>query len=392
VRFNVKHGDFGVYYNQNSKYSCVLDCGSSQLNSCLHTGCSTPRRVIDSVTNRIPFFSSSINKRDILISHYHQDHFNGIRAFKKFGLPFFRNMFVPHIDFKANYSKQMLYSMCLLYTTSKFLKISFTPMKSFSSLFIEKYAKNYVKCHRGNIIKEIQNQNGIKAEVLWPPKFIYDEDSIELGEFIGKLEKALQENELTDAIEKTKKYLFEIEEQINSIEFGILDSNMRELDNQEWKKAFELNEIFCLKKHKEEKDDSHDIKDAFNDLRGAVKTFLNALSIVYRIDNKLVWMGDVTEKVLRILSQDLNGNYDYFKLPHHGTIDINCLNIKASKFIVSLSDGKRYHPINKENMKKALKDNSVILCTDGHRYCRKRSFQMTGGNYCSRNMAISLLI
>jgi len=401
--FNVKHGDFGVYYNIEQDYICVLDCGTSQPNSCLHTGCLTPKRIIDFVSHRI---LSSISKRDILISHDHEDHFNGISVFKKYGLPFFRNMYIPYIDFTADYSKQFLYSMCLLKATSDVLRTPFTLLQRFSSIFLDNYAQKYIKLHKGHSLREIKDSNGAVAEVLWPPRYIYDEESKELKRFIDGLENALRKHNLGSAIEKTKGYFSELQEQLNSREFSSLDSDNQEQEKQEDEdKSVHINEIFSMEEHNEGKgikDDLKEIKAAFSKLRDAVKTFLNALSIVLRIDHKIVWMGDVTEEVLRILKQDLKGKFMYFKLPHHGTIDINNLNIRASKFVVSLSDGKNFKPINKENLKKALKDNTVILCTDGHRYCHNNGFPFCcwgylpsriypfGGVYCSRNIVVRI--
>jgi hypothetical protein len=154
--------------------------------------------------------------------------------------------------------------------------------------------------------------------------------------------------------------------------------------------------------YKEKTDDLKDIKAAFGKLRNAVETFLNALSIVLKIDNKVIWMGDVTEEVTKILSKDMKGNFVYFKLPHHGTVDISSLNISTSKFVVSLSDGRNYKTINNKNMEKALHDSTVFLCTDGHRKCTYNllpfhhskcshpDYSFCKKVYCSRNTVIRL--
>jgi ribonuclease BN (tRNA processing enzyme) len=401
--FNVKHGDFGVYYNTDQNYSCILDCGTSQPNSCLHTNCLTPSKLINLVSYQISSFS---NSRDILISHYHQDHYNGIHEFKKYGLPFFRKMYVPYIDFTAKYSKQLLYSMCLLEATSDLLKIPFNMMKNFSSLFLEEYAQEKFTIHRKDILENIKDSTGSVAEVIWPPKQIYDRESKALCIFINRLESVLHKHELGNAIKKTKKYFSELEKQITQKKFSSLDSDNKNLEDQEENKTYDINEISCTMEYNEEKektDDSKNIKAAFSKLRNAVKTFLNALSIVLKIDNKVIWMGDVTEEVLKILSKDIEGDYVYFKLPHHGTIDISHLNISTSKFVVSLSDGNKYKTININNIKKALDNCTYILCTDGHRNCYYNFFPFHHSElshpilypfcekvYCSRNTVVRL--
>ena len=109
-------------------------------------------------------------------------------------------------------------------------------------------------------------------------------------------------------------------------------------------------------------------------------------------------MGDVTNEVISILKQDIQGNIEYFKLPHHGTKDISILNFRASKFIVSISDGRHYNrysykPIHMNNLVKALKDNTVILCTDGHRNCEMPIYTCylpysCRGIYCNINSVV----
>jgi len=401
---NVKHGDFGIYYNTEQGYICVLDCGTSQPNSCLHTSCLTPKRIIDSVSYRI---SSSTHVRDILISHYHEDHFNGIGIFKRYGLPFFRNMYVPYIDFKADYTKRFLYSMCLLKATSDVLRIPFALLQRFSSLFLDNYAQNYIMCHGGNILREIKDGKGVVAEVLWPPKYIYGK-SEELEKFIKKLEDCLRKHDLKATIEKTEKYFSEIQKQLNSREFSSLNLDNRERERQI---KVDINEIFGRKESNERNhkhDERKEMESVFRDLKDAVKNFLDALSIIFRINNELVWMGDTTDEVLAILKQDLQGNIKYFKLPHHGSRDISNLSISASKFVVSISDGKHYHgynynPINVNNLEKAREDNTIIFCTDGHRYCHNNGFPFYrwnylpsetypcfGNVYCSRNTVVRI--
>lgn len=395
--FNVKHGDFGVYYDIDHNYTCVLDCGTSQPNSCLHNTCLTPRKIIDIICNRI---SSSTNIKDILISHYHEDHFNGIGTFNKYGLPFFRNLYVPYIDFKANYAKQALYSFCLLKATSEVLQIPFTLKKRFSTLFLDNYAQKNIMLYRGNKLQEIKDGKGVNIEILWPLKHIYGE-SEELNKFIKNLESTLRKHDLVSAIKETKKYFYELQEQLDSIEFSSLNSFSK---RKEELKEIDINKIFSIEKSKEKED----IKKAFRELRKAVKNYLDALSIVFRINNKLLWMGDITEEVLSILKQDLQGDIEYFKLPHHGTRDISSLNIRTSKFIVSISDGKHYQgnnykPINQNNLEKAFKDNTIIFCTDGHRYCDNNSFLFYLWDYpiskispffkdvyCSRNTVVRI--
>ena len=110
-----------------------------------------------------------------------------------------------------------------------------------------------------------------------------------------------------------------------------------------------------------------------------------------------------TKEVITILNKYLKGDIEWFKLPHHGTIDISNLSIKSSKFLVSLSDGGQYTAINKKILEKACQDNTIILCTDGHKDCHNhfnpdffygysasRPYPTLGGVYCFRNTIVSI--
>lgn len=392
--FNVKHGDFGVYYDTEQDYICVLDCGTTQQDLRLHTCCLTPEKLIDFESGRISSFRGT---KDILISHYHGDHFKGIGAFKRYGLPFFRNMYLPYIDFDATYTNRCLYAVCLLSATAELLRIPFTLLKNYSSLFVDNYAQKYILVGRGDPLSDIRDSSGGDAEVLWPPKQIYGKSKA-LEEFIDKLEDALRKQDHEDAIEKTKKYFSKLKQEIQSREFSSLNTESQEKEERD------INEIFNI----EGPNNRKELKGAFKELKKAVKGFLDALSIIFRINNKIVWMGDVNKDVIAILKDDLKGDIEWFKLPHHGTIDISNLSIKSSKFLVSLSDGKHYggrlyDPISPKILEKACKDNTIIVCTDGHKDCHNhfnpfscydylasRMYPTSGEVYCSINTIVRI--
>lgn len=380
--FNVKHGDFGVYYDTEQDYICTLDCGTSQQKLRLHTCCLTPKKLIDFESSRI---SSLHGTKDILISHYHNDHFNGISAFKRYGLPFFRNMYLPYIDFKAAYTKDCLYAVCLLSATAKVLRIPFTLLQSYFSLFLDNYAQKYILVRRGDSLSDIRDSSDGDAEVLWPPKHIYG-DSKDLEKFIDNLEEALRKQNLSDAIQTAKEYFSKLNRDIQLRGFHSLNH-----ENQN-KERFNIDEIHSIGEPSNKKE----LKDAFKELRNAVKAFLDTLSIVFKINGKLIWMGDVNKDVLEILNKDLGRDIEWFKLPHHGTIDISNLNIKSSKFAISLSDGKHfsgrnYQPIYQSNLNKACKDNTIIFCTDGHKDCYNCPHRVNiNPVYCSKHTKIMI--
>jgi len=311
VRFlNVKHGDFGIFEDNN--YICILDCGTSQPNSYLKIyPCLTPKLVISHEVNRI-----KQNKPnciiDALISHYHEDHYNGLGLFKKFGIVF-RYMYVPYIDFTASYTKQVLYAMCLMQATAEVLRIPFTLLRQYHKLFTENYAGRIFQVSRGNKISFIKDSEGNVAEILWPPKNIYDKDSKTLKKFIKSLEKELRKYDLSKAIEIANKYFEELNENLTKlIERKIItewkDTTEKELDELS---IINIDDLLSKDEDMNEKHCDDSVRNAFNRLKMAVRNYMNALSIVFRVGKSLVFMGDITEKVLQILSKDLAGDYIY---------------------------------------------------------------------------------
>lgn len=394
VRFlNVKHGDFGIFEDNN--YICILDCGTSQPNSYLKVyPCLTPKLVISHEVNRI-----KQNKPnciiDVLISHYHEDHYNGLGLFKKFGIVF-RHMYVPYIDFTASYTKEVLYAMCLMQATAEVLRIPFTLLRQYHKLFTENYAGRIFQVSRGNKIPFIKDSAGNVAEILWPPKNIYDKDSKTLKKFIKGLEKELRKYDLSKAIEIANKYFEELNEKlIKLIERKIItewkETNEKELDELS---IMNIDDLLSKDEDMNEKHCDDSVRNAFNRLKMAVRNYMNALSIVFRVGKSLVFMGDITEKVLQILSKDLAGDYIYIKLPHHGTESIHPLqNTRAKFFVISLSDGRHYRgkfykPVHWSIISKARQNGTIILCTDGHKNCGGRYNRI----YCYPHLEIHVYI
>jgi len=381
--YNVKHGDFGAYLDCDKDYSCVLDCGSSQSQSRLHTACTTPTRIMGGVSQII----NSTKKRDLLISHFHRDHYNGVKVFSNYKLPFFDKMYIPYIEFKADYSKQFIYSFCLLHETANILNKSFSLLKDFESLFKKSYEKDMVMVGEGDEIPSITDSKGNTAEIIWPPITIKGK-SRELERFIHDLEENLRNKELDKAIKNAGERLEGLQDLVSSKEIKRIDTPQKSD-----RKEFDINELMSIEKSLPYRGNKNrpEIRDAFKKLRSSVKQFLNPLSIAFKIDKQLLWMGDLEENngIFQYIKSKLDKDIKYFKLPHHGTVDINGLDVKASKFLVSLSDGKNYGPLDRQNIKKAIKDKTLIRCTDGHKRCSIGYYSSPEKMLCYTNTVIS---
>lgn len=403
--YNVKHGDFGVYYDLEKDYACVIDCGTSQPNDLLKLSLMTPKDIIASVARNLGKF----NKRDILITHLHEDHYNGIAAFRRSKEPFFRNMFIPYIDPKQDYTKTMFLAMELLDMFSTFFKVPFTVLKNFKELFSGKYSKDVIPIYQGVILDDISSERG-NAQVLWPPMF--KGDSKKLKYTVDRFKKTLEEHNLSKIIDIAEekfysdmeylslslreysnfihnKYHFDTYN-IESVELNYIDKYIEGEELGEISEFKDEDELILskLKKRGIEKAEAQEaIIRSYWKLKKQLKNILDALSIVFHIDHDIILFGDITERILYLLNKDIHDEYKVIKLPHHGTRDISFLNTKADCFVVSISDGRKYKPIDIRNIKKALKDRSIILCTDGHRICILRYLCKF---CCATNLVIKL--
>ncbi len=359
--FNVKHGDFGIFHDQGN-YMCILDCGSSQSKSGLKTACTTPVNLIDLVsTNFINY-----KHKELLISHYHDDHYNCINAFNKISqTPVFENMYLPYIKFEGKYFHdenkligQINYSYCLLNSLTSSIKPPFKTFKNYQNLFKNKYAINHIYLHKNYQFKGNSSYFNKSVKVLWPPQYA-EKKSYKLDKVIKDIEESLKKNDKNGIIQKAKI---------------IFNNSIIEIDNNMDSSESNIDEYIDDFKYVKPEEKEKVIPDSYKILKNALQGVLDALSIVLEFDNNLLWMGDITNNVLLYISGDFKKKYKYIKLPHHGTRDFSVINTKASKYIVSLSDGKHYsgkeyQPIFEKNIDKASNDNSIILCTDGHKDC-----------------------
>ena len=202
--YNVKHGDFGIYYGNNG-YFCVLDCGSSQRQSKFRNSNDTPLIMVNNIINNNKLKSP---KNEILISHFHEDHYNMAGLFcinNKFD-----NIYLPFINTRFKYIRLAIYGHCLHHFLSNSeLNVKFKANESIINLFNGKYATKKTLLSKGMEVDSITDSNGNKAKVLWPPKnhIIWVHSGFEgngggLKKTIGMIVKWMEENKVATESQK----------------------------------------------------------------------------------------------------------------------------------------------------------------------------------------------
>ena len=257
-----------------------------------------------------------------LLSHYHYDHYNGIGKQKlQFDL---KDVYLPKMP-------KILISCGSSNLSTRFL----TSLMSFAIYKIGMYLVDYILCllrSRGGLnfkVHYVSKEDNIvygkrRYEVLWPPC------QLEEKETINSVTKAVESYETlkekypilkhTEAIGYEMQNMFDLfskyEHQQQLVNDGILEEAFYRImgsfrmlegeryDSPEEKLAFESDELF---------------KEANDSLRKAA----NHLSIAFRQEDNILFLGDLEERELGIVCAELiekeQTRYNILIAPHHGT-------------------------------------------------------------------------
>jgi len=421
--YNVGHGDFGIYVNHNRKYACVLDCGSSDFNRVITTGrckmpyvghydcdnsfyydCNTKMHSLSIMPSNLIYntFKYYMNNSpvkenmDCLISHFHADHYNGLNATREAlgtSLPFQR-MYIPYMRPEVT-NNTNFFKFCLL---NEYIAdiLSLKRVTNFRHLFSDPYAYDIQMVGYGDIIPNLIDSAGAVANILWPRKDIkllpdiVTEDIDKLMDLFNKLRKKYdlysnididaQASQLIEKVSPLEQTSSEITKNQDSMGYKINEDNTSNepydmnIDNQDFGKL------------------GSEQQRLLQSSNAKITRYLNNISIVFKLSNKLLWCGDIDERVVNSIAYHITSNMDVIKLPHHGTVDISSINYSFDLYVNSISfqeNKDTYVPPDYENLYKASKERSIIVCTNGHAKCRNFLFNKTNC-LCSNEIHISL--
>jgi len=227
---------------------------------------------------------------DFLLSHFHCDHYNGFLKSNHF---FYNltNFYYPIMPSFAESKTLYLSIISMNLRISKKFPIQDSVFSIVSRLNIRPL--NFIPISKGDVFIS----GGKKYEVLWPPKILEQEETL------SEIRSAIKDfNDARDAdpiLNDIYNRINERHEQQDNNDIDFLRLNFSDIVIPE-----ELNEI---------------VKSANDSLKRAA----NRLSIAFRQDDNILFLGDLKEKEINVvvneLLQNLNSTYDILISAHHGT-------------------------------------------------------------------------
>ena len=262
-----------------------------------------------------------------ILSHFHGDHYNGILYASSSSEKYFRikEVYFPRIpDFKDKQMRKAvmdaIFTMNMMIFGSETGVMEYDFLKAISK--INEVPFKYKPLAKGDII----NINGSVFEILWPPRVMYNEETLSaIKQALRDFEKALEEDkifrELYDRVREEGVFKSYLEEGgvINPMDGP--NNDKTENDKINGKRKRKLPEV---------------VKKANKSIRGVA----NHLSLALLEDNRILFLGDLENFEIRQIVDDLKTrgrtNFYTFITPHHGThwdnslYEIRCIYAIAS--------------------------------------------------------------
>lgn len=263
-----------------------------------------------------------------LLSHYHYDHYNGL-IHSTHKIPFaLKNVYLPKMPqiIDSNNGKDLgqpflrsILSFSILTLGVPLVNYIVSLLQSYNST---KFEVQYLA--QGDLF--IYNKR--KYDVIWPPQKLDDNNTI-----------SCVKDAITAYEELKKKYPdMEYIERMTSCMIGTwrkfadkdapdkIDMFDTEYEVETFRKCYARLHAISNKRHKEYNDsgflfdlDDELVKNANQKLRTAA----NHLSIAFRQEDNILFLGDLEKQELEIVCKDLNQKdmvrYDSLIAPHHGT-------------------------------------------------------------------------
>ena len=260
-------------------------------------------------------------KDNFMLSHYHVDHYNGILKYynnHRYCFWELKKFYYPAMPCFEESKKFFLYLLTMNIRISNNHPVQYSIFN-----LVRKLNRGYIEfipVSKGDIVV-CDNR---KYEILWPPKKIEDDETIQsIRTAINDFEKAKESDKDLDKIYQ-QVYSVYGDRNINTVYENPLDTNS------------ETNEF--------DNNLSKTTKTASDSLRKAA----NRLSIAFRQDDNILFLGDLEEREIKSVVSDLKNDnnlvYDILIAPHHGTHWHDSLKSISCEFcLVSVGQKLRKH-------------------------------------------------
>ena len=268
-----------------------------------------------------------INPDIFILSHFHLDHYNGLFYCKRcraYPHPNIKKVFFPKIP-DSDETRQFL--MCLFALNTRILgRWSGSRELDFLYLLskINRCSFTYRPVSQGDLI----SAGGSYIEILWPPTTI-DKLTLEtIRKAIKDFEKARNEDEI----------LNRIYERVNQVEF------VQKYFVQDEVRIYKENNLESVDLDSYEQFLERDIPESTKQANESLRKAANHLSLAFRYNNQILFLGDLEANELRRISNDLltkkQTHYLIIITPHHGTHwHKNLSNLSAIYAISSVGEG-----------------------------------------------------
>lgn len=341
---------------------------------------------------------------DLMITHFHKDHFNGILNVSDTYR--FETIYLPYsiVDSKVVYTGALARLLAIASTRSWGFRLAKNVIKLFEKL--EKVTNNIHFVQAGDMIPF----DGNTIRVLWP-QITYSYDMLPVKKVYHS---GIKQNILSPFME------YEETESLLSVE-KLLASTFVEIvgnDNKELLEAYELfkktfdDYIIQLHNGKQESTKSDntifEVYKSYNNLIKAREKFrrtqdeatiekiklfsrqqyhslvasMNAISIICDCDQKFAYLGDAPTDIIDYLSGSFNSYYQCVKIQHHGTETYYTRRTPKGKHWIISNGGYERRKVSNQFVSNTQE---IIICTNAHedpgRFC---DYYLTTGQ-CSKN-------
>lgn len=358
--------------------------------NCLLTDCGSYSFKKSNYFNNVALQLRCFSQKDLLITHFHEDHINGLKELENNGIRFDK-VYLPDI-FKTKHPNVI--DMHLIEHI-----LSGIIVKDKTKWCLWDVIKNLM--HGRNNIHFLKRGDTFQAcgeqfEVLWP-----NPDELNISRSFSHIKK-----ELLNTLELDVEFFFNIYRITDKISLllnqytridseGILDRIYRDVENIDEDIA-----TFLEKIDKYFQNDTQ--KEILKELRDKIKNISNKSSIVYQSNfhNRPIFMcGDATKRVLEKIEKNsvvpsiqMYKEFYMLKAPHHGTKTHYYHFNNSNYWVVAISNGEnKFHKNtsisdmyvkNQAQKKYVLKcTNSSIFCCDNTNYIKCHVFNICGVFY-----------
>ena len=250
------------------------------------------------------------NPTELIISHFHYDHINGFEKFYGNGnltYPFrFNHIYYPKMPQMAGTNAV---SPILVKLLVRVITLNLQIILSHTMLNLYNFINTMLRQRVGIIFKPINDADTLfignkNIDILWPEHNISSIRNTTITNFVNIFNDTMK---VDDSLREIYNFVQDhLMQDTNNLQDELILSE--ELINN-WTNNLVNTQVSTH---------SHNILNLYNT---KIKDVLNKYSLAFKVDNEILFLGDLTKKPMNNTVNKLNGqnNYDIVIAAHHGT-------------------------------------------------------------------------